>query len=41
MQKTSAEYQPPEGAEAEAEPGSGGRVLRNNLGMRRKNVFVT
>ena len=36
MQKTSAKYQPPEGAEAEAEPGSGGRVLRNTLGIKRK-----
>ena len=32
MQKKSAEYQPPEGAEAEAEPGSRGRVLRNKFG---------
>lgn len=29
-------YQPPAGAEAEAEPGSRGRVLRNRLGIRRK-----
>ncbi len=36
MQKQSAEYQPPEGAEAEAEPGSRGRVLRNNVGIGRK-----
>ncbi len=36
MQKKSAEYQPPEGAEAEAEPGSRGRVLRNKSGVRRK-----
>jgi len=36
MQRKSAEYQPPEDAEAEAEPGSGRRVLRNKLGVRRK-----
>jgi len=36
MQKKSAEYQPPEGVEAEAEPGSRGRVLRNTLGIQRK-----
>jgi len=36
MQKESAEYQPPEGVETEAEPGSRGRVLRNNLGIQRK-----
>ena len=29
-------YQPPAGPEAEAEPGSRGRVLRNRLGIRRK-----
>lgn len=36
MQKKSAEYQPPEGVETEAEPGSRGRVLRNNLGIQRE-----
>ena len=36
MQKKSAEYQPPEGVEAEAERGSRGRVLRNTLGIQRK-----
>lgn len=36
MQRKSAEYQPPEGAEAEAEPGSRGRVLRNKLGVQSK-----
>ena len=36
MQKRSAEYQPPEGVETEAEPGSRGRVLRNNLGIQRE-----
>jgi len=29
-------YQPPAGVEAETEPGSHGRVLRNRLGIRRK-----
>jgi cell filamentation protein, protein adenylyltransferase len=32
----SSRYQPPAGPEAEAEPGSRGRVLRNRLGIRRK-----
>ena len=33
MEKLSGKYQPPSGAEAEAEPGSRGRVLRNRLGI--------
>ena len=36
MQKKSAESQPPEGVETEAEPGSHRRVLRNKLGIQRK-----
>lgn len=36
MQKKSAEYQPPEGVETEAEPGSCGCVLRNSLGIQCK-----
>lgn len=36
MQRKSAEYQSPTGAEAEVEPGSRGRVLRNKLGIKRK-----
>jgi cell filamentation protein len=35
-QPRSGKYQPPIGAEAEFEPGSRGRVLRNRLGIRRK-----
>ena len=31
-----SQYGPPTGAEAETEPGSRGRVLRNRLGIRRK-----
>ncbi len=37
MQKKSGRYQPPEGTEAEAEPGSHGRVLRNRRGIKRKS----
>ena len=33
MDKRSGKYQPPSGIEAEAQPGSRGRVLRNRLGI--------
>jgi len=35
-QERAGKYQPPAGVEAEAEPGSRGRVLRNKLGIKRK-----
>ncbi len=35
----SGKYQPATGVEAEAEPGSRGRVLRNRLGITRKSVM--
>jgi len=36
VQKKAGKYQPPTGVEAEAEPGSRGRVLRNKLGIQSK-----